>query len=659
MQIPINGASTVLQAGSKVICASHYAYLMDPKSKASPIAYNASTNNIHTILGSHTQLYNQLRFLTVAEIDHFINVFEENSPTMIGSLRTENEILAADMWSLDSHSTDDPQELTVRTLQPRQALAVLNKDAVLEIFPEPFEFAVASSGRYADTLKARMKQRSRKSVAQVKIVRPDESAAQSPLINISFQDDHIALAWADRGVNLIFDTVQWRDGETGKLILKDVMEIVKAKIGSGLGAVTMNGVKDIGKSQVDDSHAVVVNGMDVDDVLMEEAEPEVINISSAEEESDFEDEPIAKSSLHRNAAEDVDEHEEGQEDVADSRDESMQDASAREEPQEEIEPPSFGDLMRASAPDPINVPNALTDANPHSLVPTNLTSLQVLPSGMSLGTVLAQSLRTNDTNLLESCLHTKDLSTVRSTIERLDSSFATNLLQRLAERLHNRPGRAGSLMVWIQWTLVAHGGYLAGQPEVMRKLRSLHKVVKERAGSLQSLLSLKGKLDMLEAQMNLRQSMLERSRGANVEDEDDEEAVIYVEGQEADSSEDEDGADISDEADAPDATASNDKALLGTGAVDEQGNEDEDEDSNTRPMTNGIPADAEEVSDSDEEGMVDNEASETDDDSGEELDDDVNHESVDTESSDGEASPPPKRPAKGRLSNGVGSRGHL
>ena len=169
---------------------------------------------------------------------------------------------------------------------------------------------------------------------------------------------------------------------------------------------------------------------------------------------------------------------------------------------------------------------------------------------MSLATVLTQSLRTNDTSLLETCLHTRDLSTVRSTIERLDSSFASDLLQRLAERLHSRPGRAGSLMVWIQWTLVAHGGYLAGQPEVMRKLKNLHKVVKERAGSLQSLLNLKGKLDMLEAQMNLRRHVLGKGKGKNVGNDDDE-AVIYVEGQET---EDED---FDDEEDSDDSEALN------------------------------------------------------------------------------------------------------
>ena len=616
---------------------------------------------MHTILDNNPQAEDDMHFLTVAEADHFINVFEEDSTTLIGSLRTENEILSADIWSQGKrHALSEvSQDLAIRMLQPHQALAALNKDGVLEIFPEPFNFTTTSSGKNAESLKARMKQRSRKSAAQLKIVRPDKGTAQVPLINATFRDNNIALAWAEGGVNVIFDTVQWLDEDSGNLLLKDSTEIVRAKSGTGLGAVTMNGVKDMGKSHVDDSHAVVANGLDADDVSMDDNEEEVIDISSAEEDSVFEeDKPVTTSSALEKDADDDEEDEEEEEEVEGSADVNMEDIEAEDKLEEEAEPPSFGDLIRANAPEPINVPSTLTDGQ--SLVPANSTSLQTLPSGMSLGTVLTQSLRTNDTNLLETCFHTKDLSTVRATIERLDSSFATTLLQRLAERLHSRPGRAGSLMVWIQWTLVAHGGYLAGQPEMMRKLKSLHKVVKERAGSLQSLLSLKGKLDMLEAQMNLRRSMLERGMGVTAEDEDDEEGVIYVEGREESDSDDEDELDNDDEDEEAHAVGLRRSRAIkdsdeGSDAIDEDG---EDEEDDMAPTTNGALAGTEEAGSESEEGMIDDEADSTDIDSDEELDDeDVDHESVDTESSEGEASPPPKRSAKGKLSNGVGSRG--
>ena len=628
-------------------------------------SYNVSTNNVNTILTMKRPSDENLHFITIAQTDHFMNVFTEDSSVLKGSLRTENEIFAADLWSSNVSSTSEQQELANPNLQPTQTLLILNKDGVLEIFPQPFTFDIDSSASKSNSLKARMKQRSRKSFAQVRIVRSNQATKRVPLINACFQKDEIALAWVEGGINVVFDTVKWRDGETSRILLNGSTEITKEKSGTGLGAVNMNGVKDMGRSHVDDSKAVVANAMDADDLSMDEADPEVIDISSAEDNEDSneeeeqeeeekeEDDDDDKLSAGPTAMpDDVDhEKEEGEEreDVADSGHESMPDAEAEEESQKEAESPSFGDLLRVNAPEAINVSDALADGNTQSLVRANPTSLRALPSGMSLATVLTQSLRTNDTELLETCLHTRDLSTVRSTIERLDSPFASDLLQRLAERLHSRPGRAGSLMVWIQWTLVAHGGYLAGQPEVMRKLKSLHKVVKERAGSLQSLLNLKGKLDMLEAQMNLRKSLMGKG-GRKGEEEEDDNAFIYVEG-EGDDDEGEEDEEDSDDSSQPDNM--NMKQVAGKGSDQESENEDfHDFDS----IPNGIPTDADEVSASDEGSMAGEEPSETDPDSDEEeLDnEDIDHASADDESSEGEASPAPTEP-KVRLSNGVRS----
>jgi len=191
--------------------------------------------------------------------------------------------------------------------------------------------------------------------------------------------------------------------------------------------------------------------------------------------------------------------------------------------------PSFGDLLRARAPTTITVePTSTTALN--TLTAPNSRTLTI-PTATSLGTVLTQALRTNDIDLLESCLQVSNLDSIRATIERLHSSLATTLLHKLAERLHRRPGRAGSLMVWVQWTIVAHGGYLASQPASVKQLHTLYNVVKQRAAGLQPLLTLKGKLDMLEAQMRLRQSMQERVRPGTVRDQD-EAGVVYVEGEE-------------------------------------------------------------------------------------------------------------------------------
>lgn len=197
--------------------------------------------------------------------------------------------------------------------------------------------------------------------------------------------------------------------------------------------------------------------------------------------------------------------------------------------------PSFGDLLRSHQT--IDVEATLSgpaDAGSNALVSQGGRSLAA-PSASSLGTVLNQALRTDDAELLESCFATTDVPVVHNTIERLDSGLAGSLLVHLATRLHRRPGRAGTLMHWVRWTLVVHGGALAAQPEAMAKLASLQKVLATRARGLNSLLVLKGKLDLLESQLKLRKRVqarrVRRGAGDEGEDDEDDENVIFVDGE--------------------------------------------------------------------------------------------------------------------------------
>lgn len=194
--------------------------------------------------------------------------------------------------------------------------------------------------------------------------------------------------------------------------------------------------------------------------------------------------------------------------------------------------PSFGELLRGN--EAIDVSALLQQSIPSNAVIQPAKTTIVPPSLQSLTTVLTQALKTDDTELLESCLHTTDLVTIRNTIERIDSNLAGILLNKLASRLYRRPGRAGNLMTWVQWTLIAHGGALASQPKVIHSLNGLQKVLSERAKGLNSLLALKGKLDLLEGQMDLRRKMQRSSvlikEGAS-DDEDEDENVIWVEGE--------------------------------------------------------------------------------------------------------------------------------
>lgn len=280
--------------------------------------------------------------------------------------------------------------------------------------------------------------------------------------------------------------------------------------------------------------------------------------------------------------------------------------------------PSFGELLRGN--EAIDVPALLQQPISKDALVQSSKQVLVPPSHQSLTTVLTQALKTDDTEMLERCLHTTDTATIRNTIEHIDSSLAGVLLNRVAARLYRRPGRAGTLMVWVQWTLIAHGGALASQPGVVQGLNGLHKVMSERAKGLNSLLALRGKLDLLEAQMELRRRMKRESgpAGDGSEDEDEDEDVIWVEG------EAEDG-----------------NSLTNTPASRRKRARD-DEDDDDAPMTNGIGGDSD---DSDADSVDDDDE---DDSAGEEAVDeneivfDEAEESGEDEESDAEPAPPSK-----------------
>lgn len=284
--------------------------------------------------------------------------------------------------------------------------------------------------------------------------------------------------------------------------------------------------------------------------------------------------------------------------------------------------PTFGDLLRTH--ETVDVAAALqsTSQTPTAAQPPRQLAA---PNANSLGLVLAQALRTDDADLLESCLQVSDTTVIRNTIQRLDSRLAGSLLTQLAARMHRRPGRAHNLMTFVQWTLIAHGGALATQPEIQRRLAELNRVLEERSRGLNSLLALKGKLDMLEAQMTLRRG--NKTRGATAADSDDEEesgaedGIVYVDGQE-------------------DEVVSN--------GVGRRREDDEDE----FPVTNGAASDSDEDSDEEDQDDI-----EVDDFAEESLDEDeVDHDDVEDDSaeeedeSEAEAAPPAKVQKKNKSS---------
>ena len=375
---------------------------------------------------------------------------------------------------------------------------------------------------------------------------------------------------------------------------------------------------------MDESHAVLINGGPA------EGQPQEVAIALSDDESEeggiLEGE---SSSADEEDEEEIDAHNQSAAlangvpaSDSDDTEVEMNDVARNSRPgtsqQDNNAESSFGDLVAARCAKPISIAEAFPSADAGALVTTETGGTAAIPTGISLATVLTQALRTNDNNLLESCFHNTDTQTIRSTIQRIDSSLAGILIQSLAERLSSRPGRYGHLLVWVQWICVAHGAAIGGRPDVLSKIRTLYKVLNQRSKALNSLLLLKGKLDMLDAQLGLRKQLL-ADRG-HVND-PDAGHIVYVEGEEDDENSDGDEA-MSDVDKERSPKRTKEKKSLNDLMAN---GEDEFEDDEDMPMTNGVIAEAE-ISDSysgndesplqqHEGGLVDEEAEESDEDS--------------------------------------------
>ncbi|KAF2236520.1 NUC189-domain-containing protein [Viridothelium virens] len=436
--------------------------------------------------------------------------------------------------------------------------------------------------------------------------------------------------------------------------------------GKILRAHLTNGVKGASNSNLDESHTTVVaptnevdNAISKEVVMISSDEESGSALSDEDEDESNEDEgtedsqnakesqaiagaardasglqtPHSSNPVFTNGVdgEDLPETDDGAHQEVENDEDAEQDLEDAEEAA--AEEPSFGDLLRAHDPDAVDVdaafgsPGSPSQSAVHPFALSADTKALSIPSATSLTTVLAQALRTNDNDLLESCFRMNDGDSIRTTIDRLQSSLVSKLLQRIAERLHKRPGRAGNLMIWVQWSIVAHGGYLASQPEIVKQLASLDRVLRERAASLQPLLALKGKLDMLSAQLELRRSKQIATREEMEEEE--EEPVIYVEGEDDDESEADEKVDKT--------RGQISVRSHETGEIEDPGlGESEDEENE---MVNGVAENEEEDEDSEnEEDLLDDEAEETDADTGDDLENaDVGEDEDESGSSSSEA----------------------
>ena len=344
---------------------------MNSQSEEKPTSFTASTNPVKHLLAS-SDFQPASRFLTAAEVDHFVSIYDIESPEALGILRTENEAISLLLHSEDVRNVGGNLDEPATLLHPQQTLGVVNKDGMLELFPSPFSIGGSTDDKDPASLKARMKKRSRKAAATVKILRPDGKNTMVPLLDASFESNELVLAWAEGAVNIVFERLKWREEGSRRFLLSGVKEILKAKSSTGVGAVTMNGVKDLGKSYVDESQAVVSDSLNIEGEPMNGVEADIINISSdveseAEERSESSEGESAELEPEKAGPDDHDlEMPEAGADEFDTSSESGDDQGAKGHGRENDAEPSFGELIAANAPIDVQNPACHWALSSHS-----------------------------------------------------------------------------------------------------------------------------------------------------------------------------------------------------------------------------------------------------------------------------------------------------
>lgn len=459
-------------------------------------------NPIHTLISSSTDSIGSSNFLA-ADNDRYINVFDPSKKGLAMNLVAANDVLSLSLYDGGNSGAE------------KQVLAVQTSDGSIEFFTRPF--LQSDSKKSATSLKAKGRQMTRKADAVIKLIRPD-SKKVVPVVKTEFRGSELLVAWAQGGINLVFERVKWQDGDTEELAFSGTTELTSRDPASALSSAAVTEARDVSRAHVEEHQAAVDSGAFARDVEMEDRQPDVDAVSVSGDE-DVSDEEEGKEKKEEDQA--ASDKEVAMKDAPDADEKSEKE----EEEEEEGGEPTFGELLQRNvASREIDVEAELDDDERPSRGPRpSKEAASRLPTGVSLSTVLSQALKTNDRELLEACFHTGDTRIIRTTIQRLDSTLAATLLQRVAERMAARPGRYGHLLVWVQWTVVAHGGALAGRRDLLRQIATLFQIMEQRSASLPSLLLLKGKLDMLNAQLTLRQSMADRRHRQRRDDSDEEE----------------------------------------------------------------------------------------------------------------------------------------
>ncbi|XP_061011070.1 WD repeat-containing protein 43 [Dama dama] len=124
-----------------------------------------------------------------------------------------------------------------------------------------------------------------------------------------------------------------------------------------------------------------------------------------------------------------------------------------------------------------------------------------LPQTNSFPVLLTQGLESNDFEILNKVLQTRNLNLIKRTVLRMPLHAVIPLLQELTKRLQGHPNSAILMVQWLKCVLTVHASYLSTLPDLVPQLGTLYQLMESRVKTFQKLSHLHGKLILLITQV--------------------------------------------------------------------------------------------------------------------------------------------------------------
>ncbi|GMF51940.1 unnamed protein product [[Candida] boidinii] len=473
-----------------ILAISQSIYLIDPEN---PNDLSINLPGHITQINSVVPIIKNSSILTSAVGDRFINCI-----SLIKRATTNVFVTESPVVSIAYFENEFNMEL----------LAAVTENGVIEIFNNPFannedsndvdnnEVDTNSNGK-SPLKKKSVLNRRRRSAAVVKskpsdliisINRPKDSNPTNEKLtiqNVTITSKYLKFSWLEDSSISFFDNIEWwklNENSEKYYNLNENIDLIKVKPNLKTTQHSLFGHDRASAKHYNEANAIISSGDQIGDV----------NKDTDEEDEDDEDEELTLA--------------------------------------EKLE---LANSSTTNNTQNNNTQNNNTNNNKNNNNNSNAQTVNKQKKSVSSGTltvVLSQALKANDHSLLETVLNNKDESIIRNTISRLQSSYIIILLSRLAERIARNGNRQLNLTHWIKWVLIFHGGYLLNYPNTSSDLSILSSTLRRKADSLDRMLELKGKLNLLTDKIELKRDMMSWENEGSGEDEDEDEVnVEYIE----------------------------------------------------------------------------------------------------------------------------------